>query len=318
MGEPARQLTEPFTATPNRILDRLIGYRLPPTHRQVVDWIIRNTYGWHKPMVERDLCAISKALGIDKTAACRAIRSLLDQNVIIQEGRRIAVNPAVDAWGTPDADQEPTDAPIDISVKIEGENADATFYSFKEKKQPPVASHPESLFQKMKRMATGKKGVVKGILERIPEADRDRCKGLVDRYTRRMGAGYVERAVEYCLFREPQNFSAYLACALNEGWGEQWAEQKRQAAEMDAQRAEQAKARQAAMERERAEIEASNADYARQRDQVFSMPADELSRLEADFIGTLSGLRLKRYRKRGLKAVESEFVEYVEQRKGEG
>jgi phage replication O-like protein O len=316
MGEPARQIqiTEPFTATPNRILDKLIEYPLPPTHQRLVLWIIRATYGWHKPTVDRDLCAISKALGIDKTAACRAIRALIDKNVIIQDGREIAVNPNVDAWGNTDADQEPTEPTVDNSVKIEAESGGATFYSFKEKNNHPpthVAS-PRKLKDRIRGALGGDQKAAKKAVDRIPEADRNRCKGLVVRYIRRMGAEYVERALDYVEFRKPDHFGRYLACCLNEGWGEEWAKQRTEAAEIERKRQEAADRKRAEVEAENKRIEASNREYEAQRERVFSMPADELERLEADFVGGLGGLRLKRYRKRGLSAVESEFVSYVE------
>jgi len=316
MAEPARKISYQFVATPTEIHDKLVTFNLSPTQYKIVMWILRQTYGWHKPMVERDLTRIADALGIDKTAACRAIRALIADGVVLQDGRGIAVNPDVDAWGA--GIEEATDAPaadqgaVDNSIN----NPTPQPYIKEKKKNNRAASSHESFFKKLKSRFASKKPVVKGeVLDRIPEADRASCAGIVNRYAKRRGIEYVERAIEYVLFRNPKKFASYLACCLREGWGEDWHKQRQEAAKMDAERIEAAKARAEAVEAENKRIEAENQAFEERRERVFGMAPDELATMERDFVGGLSGIRLKRYRKRGLSAVENDFVEYCESMK---
>jgi len=170
----------------------------------------------------------------------------------------------------------------------------------------------ESLFKRIKSKFTRKNPVVKGVMDKIPAEHRASCERIAMRYAKSRGIGYLERAVAYVMFRNPENFGAYLACTLREGWGEDWHQQRQEAARMDAERIEQAQRKAAEVEAENKRIEAVNQEFEARREKVFGMSPDDLAELERDFVGGLSGLRLKRYRKRGLSAVEWEFVLYVE------
>jgi hypothetical protein len=314
MGHPAHRITEPFTATPNAILDHLLRHHLPATQRAVVDWIIRQTFGWHRETVERDLTRIEADTGIDKPGICRALRHLIADGVIIQEGRSLRINPDVGAWGNPDR-SEPVVEPTGAEIGNPANNPTAQPLIEIKKKNYPAASSHEGFFQRVKSRFARQNSVAKGVMDMIPEADRPACEGIVARYVKRRGVGYVERAIEYVLFRNPKKFANYLACCLREEWGEQWAAQKAKAAEIDAERQAHAKAKAEEIDAENARIEAINQDFERRREAIFGLPPDELATLERDFIQTLSGFRLKRYKKKGLSAVENDFVEYAESMK---
>jgi len=320
MAEPAYQIQTPFTATPNAILDHLLQHPLPPTQRQVFDWITRQTLGWHKPTVERDLTKIAAATGIDKPGICRALRHLIADGVVLQRGRSLQINPDVGAWGagidqaTQAGIDQATQAGIDEIGRIANDPTPQPYIEIKKKNNRAASSH-ETFFKKLKSRFASKNGAVKRVMNMIPEADRASCAGIVNRYAKRRGADYVERAIEYVLFRNPKKFAPYLACCLNEGWGEEWAAQKAKAAEIDQQRQAAAQAKAAEIDAVNARIEAVNQEFEQRREAIFGLPPDDLATLEQDFIKTLSGFRLKRYKKKGLSAVENDFVLYVESMK---
>jgi len=88
MGDP----TKAFINIPNRILDHLIRHPLPPTQSKLVMWIIRDTYGRDQATVERDLTRISSDIGVDKTSTCRALRHLIADGVVSQNGKQIRIS----------------------------------------------------------------------------------------------------------------------------------------------------------------------------------------------------------------------------------
>jgi phage replication O-like protein O len=75
---------EPYTKFPNAVLDRLPGFRLPPTERAVFDVIARQTWGWGK---EEDAIALSQFScvlgGVDRANIHRAIKALEASRIIV-------------------------------------------------------------------------------------------------------------------------------------------------------------------------------------------------------------------------------------------
>jgi hypothetical protein len=157
-----------------------------------------------------------------------------------------------------------------------------------------------------------KKKGLPDLMATIPESEQRGCKPIVVKALKDQGFDYVQRAIDYVNFRNPDSYGAYLRITLRDGYGEQFAHQQAEKARIEAERHQQAQRRVAEMEADKARIDAENREYEKRRQRVFSMPAGELAELEKEFAKTLTGLRSKRYRKRGLSAVESEFVSYVE------
>ena len=90
--------SEPFTQFQNRILDHLITFRIPGTERQVFDYILRNTYGWHVPSIPYHLSDIAAATGMKRQNAHKCLKSLIRKNILILSMGRLLINPNVQAW----------------------------------------------------------------------------------------------------------------------------------------------------------------------------------------------------------------------------
>ena len=95
---PRQKSFEPFTAVPNSLLDILINNRIPGEQGQVLNYVIRNSFGWHVDSCSRDISAISQATGLNKPNVCRAIGNLIQKNILVAEGNQLSVNMNVSQW----------------------------------------------------------------------------------------------------------------------------------------------------------------------------------------------------------------------------
>jgi len=177
-----------------------------------------------------------------------------------------------------------------------------------EGQNPTIAERLLSFLPKIKTQ----KGGLPKLMEAIPDPEQRGCKPIIAKALKDNGFDYVRRAIEYVNFRKPDSYGAYLRITLRDGYGEQWHRQQAEKARIEAERQQATIRRISELEADRARIDAENAEYERRRQRVFELPGDELAELEKEFAGGLSGLRSKRYRKRGLKAVECDFISYVE------
>jgi phage replication O-like protein O len=73
---------------PNEILEALVKIRLPGQARQVLDLIMRKTFGFNKSEDRISLSQFAKGTGIGKTHVARAINRLISMNVITKIGNR--------------------------------------------------------------------------------------------------------------------------------------------------------------------------------------------------------------------------------------
>jgi phage replication O-like protein O len=80
------QVENGHTDIANEIMDALAKTRIPGEARQVLDFILRKTYGWHKKEDRIPLSQFVSGTGIRKTHILRAIRLLLSMNLITQKG----------------------------------------------------------------------------------------------------------------------------------------------------------------------------------------------------------------------------------------
>lgn len=84
-----------FTRISNELLEALAKIRIPGEARQVLDVLFRKIYGFHK---KSDTVAISQfmlATGLKKVAVCKAIKKLIDLNLITKKGNRVAFEYAI-------------------------------------------------------------------------------------------------------------------------------------------------------------------------------------------------------------------------------
>ncbi len=78
-----------YTAIANEIMEALAHYRIPGEQRQVLDVIIRKTYGFNKKMDRISNSQFVSSTGLKKPAVCRAISALVGKNVIKKDNRYI-------------------------------------------------------------------------------------------------------------------------------------------------------------------------------------------------------------------------------------
>jgi len=69
----------------NEIMEHLAGIRIPGEARQVLDCIIRKTYGYQKKLDAIPLSQFCKMTGLSKCGVCKAIKKLLAMNLIITQ-----------------------------------------------------------------------------------------------------------------------------------------------------------------------------------------------------------------------------------------
>lgn len=91
-----------FTQIANETMDALARIRIPGQARQVLDFIIRKTYGWNKKIDVISLSQFAKGTGLSKVAVCKSINKLLRLKIITQKGNERNVtygfNKNYDRW----------------------------------------------------------------------------------------------------------------------------------------------------------------------------------------------------------------------------
>jgi len=86
MGGPQKE--NGYTAIANEIMEAFGKYRIPGEQRQVLDVIIRKTYGFNK---KEDMISNSqfvRATGLKKPSICRAINALIDKNIVSKKDNK--------------------------------------------------------------------------------------------------------------------------------------------------------------------------------------------------------------------------------------
>lgn len=79
------QLKNGYVRIATEIYDALARYRIPGEARQILDFIIRKTYGWNK---KEDIISLSQFMigtGLKRPTVCRAINQLVHLNLIIKK-----------------------------------------------------------------------------------------------------------------------------------------------------------------------------------------------------------------------------------------
>ena len=84
MANPQRENGHVEIAT--EIWEQLTKIRIPGQARQVLDFILRKTYGWHKKIDIISLSQFVQGTGLHKNTVCKAINKLLDMNLITKKG----------------------------------------------------------------------------------------------------------------------------------------------------------------------------------------------------------------------------------------
>ena len=92
------QLANGHTEIANEILEHLILLHLPPNQWQVLLYIIRKTYGFHKKVDHIANSQIMTATGLCKAVISRALHSLADSNIISRDNKTIGLQKDWTQW----------------------------------------------------------------------------------------------------------------------------------------------------------------------------------------------------------------------------
>ena len=92
------QLANGHTEIANEILEHLILLHLPPNQWQVLLYIIRKTYGFHKKVDHIANSQIITATGLCKAVISRALHSLADSNIISRDNKTIGLQKDWTQW----------------------------------------------------------------------------------------------------------------------------------------------------------------------------------------------------------------------------
>ena len=79
------QVENGYVKISNEIFDALAHTRIPGEARQVLDVILRKTYGWNKKADQISLTQFMEHTGLSKVHVCQAINKLEKMNLIIRE-----------------------------------------------------------------------------------------------------------------------------------------------------------------------------------------------------------------------------------------
>ena len=109
------QLENGFTQIANELLEALARIRIPGESRQILDVVIRKTYGFHKKEDPISLSQFVLATGIKRPNIIRAIKQLININLIIKNDTGItckySINKVFTTW-------RPLSKKIHVSKKI--------------------------------------------------------------------------------------------------------------------------------------------------------------------------------------------------------
>jgi len=87
-----------FTPIANELLDALARTRIPGEARQVLDVIIRQTYGWQRKTVQISYRRFSELTGLQNGHIYRGIRSLVDHLIVVISADGFSVQKNYDLW----------------------------------------------------------------------------------------------------------------------------------------------------------------------------------------------------------------------------
>ena len=89
MASPQKE--DGYTAIANEIMEALVNYRIPGEQMQCLLFILRKTYGFNKKWDAIANSQLVRATGLKKQHVYRAIKGLIDKNIVTKKG----YNPAI-------------------------------------------------------------------------------------------------------------------------------------------------------------------------------------------------------------------------------
>lgn len=92
------QLEDGYTQIANEILSALCRFRIPGELRQILDTVIRKTYGYHKKSDWISNSQIIEATGLKKANASRGLSKLITHGIVIKNDNKLSLNKDYSAW----------------------------------------------------------------------------------------------------------------------------------------------------------------------------------------------------------------------------
>lgn len=100
MANPQKE--DGYTMIANEIMDALARIRIPGEARQILDFILRKTYGFNKKSDAISLSQFCNGTNLKKQTVCKAINKLKTLNIITQKDNKVAteysINKDFDKW----------------------------------------------------------------------------------------------------------------------------------------------------------------------------------------------------------------------------
>ena len=97
------QIEDGYTRIANELLDAIVAYSFTKRQYKLVFHIIRKTYGFGKKVDDMTVTQVSNHIGLDRSAASKALDELVTLNVVIKTNGRygylLGINKNYQEWG---------------------------------------------------------------------------------------------------------------------------------------------------------------------------------------------------------------------------
>src|SRR3990167_5307023 len=87
-----------LTPIANEILEALVKLRLPPSEKDLLFFIIRKTYGYHKKEDRISLTQFEKGTGLSRPTVVKALKNLLSREMVVKVGLLLRFNKDHETW----------------------------------------------------------------------------------------------------------------------------------------------------------------------------------------------------------------------------
>jgi phage replication O-like protein O len=92
------QTEDGYTRIANELFDALAGFRIPGEARQVLDCIMRKTYGFNKKEDRIAISQIAEMTNMKKQNVFRALSKLITHRLVIQSDYKLSLNKNYQKW----------------------------------------------------------------------------------------------------------------------------------------------------------------------------------------------------------------------------
>jgi phage replication O-like protein O len=82
----------------NEIMEAMARTHWSGYEIQIILFLLRKTYGWHKKEDWISLSSFEKATAIDHTSICRTIKKLINRKIIKKDKKKMSFNKDYDEW----------------------------------------------------------------------------------------------------------------------------------------------------------------------------------------------------------------------------